>query len=202
MASFDEQSEPASAMSATSSGRMLGRLRDAATLAISVTTGRKLNIANKSNTSSNVITGFGYALMDIFENQFVDMDSIVKRKDEIEEVKSPFISPAKRRKDKSLSKDEWRRKRKEERKREQEERERREREPPKQFSLIKIKTSAGRYPVMNYMSAFTNDEIHEAKRCMLNHMRRPFEAEIQMPSPLKSEHHKTSHTGPFTLNVQ
>jgi hypothetical protein len=41
-------SEPSSAMSVvTSSGRMLGRFRDAATLAISVTTGRKLNIANK-----------------------------------------------------------------------------------------------------------------------------------------------------------
>jgi len=25
-----------------------------------------------------VIPGFGYALMDIFENEFVDMDSIVK----------------------------------------------------------------------------------------------------------------------------
>ena len=46
---------------------MLGRLRDAASLAISVTTGKKLNIS-KNNTSSNVITGFGYALMDIFEN--------------------------------------------------------------------------------------------------------------------------------------
>ena len=63
---------------------MLGRLRDAATLAISVTTGRKINVS-KSSTSSNVITGFGYALIDLFENQFVDMDSIVKRKNEIEE---------------------------------------------------------------------------------------------------------------------
>ena len=110
---------------------MLGRLRDAATLAISVTTGRKLNIANKQTNSSNVIPGFGYAMMDIFENQFVDMDSIVKRTDEIEEVKSPFISPAKRRRDKSLSKEEWKKKRREEKKREQEERERREKEPPK-----------------------------------------------------------------------
>ena len=31
----------------TSAGRMLGRLRDAATLAISVTTGRKINVSNK-----------------------------------------------------------------------------------------------------------------------------------------------------------
>lgn len=61
-------SEPSSGVSVTSSGRMLNRLRDAATMAISVTTGRKLNIASKSSSSSNVITGFGYALMDIFEN--------------------------------------------------------------------------------------------------------------------------------------
>lgn len=110
---------------------MLNRLRDAATMAISVTTGRKLNIASKSSSSSNVITGFGYALMDIFENQFVDMDSIVKKNDEIEEVKSPFISPARKKRDKTISKDEWKKKRREEKKREQEERERREREPPK-----------------------------------------------------------------------
>jgi len=106
--SVDGESEPSSAtLSVRSTGRMLNRLRDAATLAISVTTGRKLNIGNKSNSSANVITGFGYALMDIFENQYVDMDSIVKRKDEIEEVKSPFISPARRKREKGLSKDDW-----------------------------------------------------------------------------------------------
>jgi carbonic anhydrase/acetyltransferase-like protein (isoleucine patch superfamily) len=110
---------------------MLNRLRDAATMAISVTTGRKLNITNKNSTASNVITGFGYALMDIFENQFVDMDSIVKKNDEIEEVKSPFISPAKKRKEKGMSKEEWKKKRREDKKREQEEKERREKEPPK-----------------------------------------------------------------------
>ena len=69
--------------------------------------------------------------MDIFENQFVDMDSIQKKKDEIEEVKSPFMSPARKKRDKNMTKDEWKKKRREEKKREQEERERREREPPK-----------------------------------------------------------------------
>jgi hypothetical protein len=44
----------------------------------------------KNPRASNVIPGFGYALMDIFENEFVDMDSIIKVKDQIEEVKSPF----------------------------------------------------------------------------------------------------------------
>ena len=81
-----------------------------------------------------------------------------------------------------------------------EEKERREKEPPKQFSLIKIKTSVGRYPVMNYLSAFTNDEITEAKKCLLNHMRRPPEPEPIIQSPMKTEH--KGHSGPFTLNVQ
>ena len=71
-------------------------------------------------------------MMDVFENQFVDMDAIVKKKDEIEEVKSPFLNSAtKRRRDKHMSKEEWKKKRKEEKKREQEEKERKEKEPPK-----------------------------------------------------------------------
>ena len=48
----------------------------------------------------------------------MDMDSIVKKKVEIEEVKSPFLSPARRRRDKTISKDEWKKKRREEKKRE------------------------------------------------------------------------------------
>jgi hypothetical protein len=32
----------------------------------------------KKTKNSNVIPGFGYAMMDIFENQFVDMDSIAE----------------------------------------------------------------------------------------------------------------------------
>lgn len=97
---------------------MLGRLRDAATLAISVTTGRKININNKQSNSTNVITGFGYAMMDVFENQFVDMESIVKKVDEINEVNSPFVSPARRRREKGLSKEDWKKKRRDDKKRE------------------------------------------------------------------------------------
>jgi hypothetical protein len=53
--------------------------------------------------------------MDMFENEFVDMDSIVKVKDQIEETKSPFTSPKKRQgspsrpRDSSITKDEYRR---------------------------------------------------------------------------------------------
>ena len=149
-----------------------------------------------------MITGFGYALMDFFENQFVDMDSIVKKNDEIGEVQSPFISPAKRRKDKGMSKDEWKKKRREDKKREQEERERREREPPRQYSMLKIKTSVGRYPVMNYLSTFTSDEIHEAKRCLLNRLRRLPEADVGSPTSTAKVQHQYKHHGGFSLNVQ
>jgi hypothetical protein len=41
-----------------------------------VTIGRKLTL-EKENTNSNIITGFGYSLLDLFENQYVDMDTIV-----------------------------------------------------------------------------------------------------------------------------
>jgi hypothetical protein len=46
---------------------MLGRLRDAASMAIQVTIGKKLNLS-KENTNSNIITGFGYSMIDLFEN--------------------------------------------------------------------------------------------------------------------------------------
>lgn len=129
------------------------------------------------------------------------MDSIVKKNDEIEEVKSPFVSPARKKRDKNMSKDEWKKKRREEKKREQEEKERREREPPKQFSMIKIKTSVGHYPVMNYLSTFTNDEIHEAKKCLLNRLRRPPQADRPDSPQAKVQHHHKHHQG-FSLNVQ
>ena len=96
----------------TSPKKMLNKLRDAASLAIQVTIGRKLSF-QKPTSSANIITGFGYSLLDLFENQFVDMDTIVKKNDQIEEVESPFASP-KKRKFGSLTKDEYKQKRREE----------------------------------------------------------------------------------------
>jgi hypothetical protein len=60
----------------SSSAIMLRKLKDAASLAISVTTGRKPVFGSKERALTNIIPGFGYALMDVFENEFVDMDSI------------------------------------------------------------------------------------------------------------------------------
>jgi len=97
---------------------MLKKLKQVASMAITVTTGKKLEVNRKPN-ASNVIPGFGYAMMDIFENEFVDMASIVKVKDHIVEVSSPFKSPSKisisKPKDSSITKEEYRRNRKDER---------------------------------------------------------------------------------------
>jgi len=40
-----------------------------------------------------------------------------------------------------------------------EEFEKKERTPPAQYQFVKIKTSIGKHPVINYLSTFTNDEI-------------------------------------------
>ena len=74
------------------SQELLGKLKHAASMAISVTTGKKLTI-NKNEKASNIIPGFGYALMDIFENDFVDMESIARAKDQIEEANKRSGNP-------------------------------------------------------------------------------------------------------------
>lgn len=174
---------------ASSSGMMLRKFKEAASLAISVTTGRKPAFGPKEKSLTNIIPGFGYALMDVFENQFVDMSSITRAGDRIlEENTSPFASPSKskhkRERDTSVTKEERKRIRREMRKREQEERERREQQPPVQYSFVKIKTSIGKHPVINYLSTFTNDEITEGKKHLLNRWRRdPSKPVVQNRSP-------------------
>mmetsp|Transcript_25097 Transcript_25097/g.17756 ORF Transcript_25097/g.17756 Transcript_25097/m.17756 type:complete len:199 (+) Transcript_25097:1465-2061(+) len=189
---------------------MLSRLKDAAALAISVTTGKRPKISEqRGKNTSNIIPGFGYAMLDIFENEFVDMESIIRRPDEVEETASPFVSPGKRsaaaRKMRGdLTKEEYRRKRREEKKKELDELERREREPPVEHSLLKIKTAVCRYPIINYISPFSNDEIQEGKRCLLNHFRRPPESTYMARSLSLLSHRKASRdpkSPDFKLNV-
>lgn len=110
----------------SSSKVMLNKLKDAASLAISVTTGRKPAFGAKEKSLTNIIPGFGYALMDVFENEFVEMESIQKilnKQQIIEENASPFASPSKSKtkRDKSLNKDETKKNRKEQRKKDLEE---------------------------------------------------------------------------------
>jgi|TARA_B110000285_G_scaffold195505_1_gene225831 hypothetical protein len=92
----------------------------------------------------------------------------------VEENLSPFASPDKNRKnrDKSMGKDEYKRIRREERKFAQQDYDDREKNAPTQYSFIKIKTSIGKHPVINYLSTFTNDEIMEGKKHLINRWRR------------------------------
>ena len=135
-------------------------------------------VREKTQHHTNVISGFGYALMDLFENDNINMDFVV-RQEPVEDVESPFVksrSKSPKRSPKRMSKeekDEYRKKRREEKKREQEEKERREKAPAFQYHLLKVKTSVGRYPVLNFSSPFTNDEIKSARRCQLNGWRKP-----------------------------
>lgn len=133
----DTLSEPDSATSLHSSSKlMLRKLKEAASLAISVTTGKKPQFGVKEKNLTNIIPGFGYALMDVFENEFVDMESVSRHQNQIvEENQSPFASPAKSRskRKEGMSKEEYKKMRREQRKKEQEEREKKEKEPPKQY---------------------------------------------------------------------
>lgn len=124
-------------------------------------------------------------MMDMFENQFVDMDSICETKLEVvEEVRSPFSSPKKKERsplrDGSITKEEYRRQRKDDRQRITEERERQEREAPKPYQLLQVKTAIGRFPTINYVSPFSQEEIMAGKRCLQNHFKRPPEVEQAM----------------------
>lgn len=186
----DDATESALSAPMSSSALMLSKLKEAASLAISVTTGRKPVYGAKERNLTNIIPGFGYALMDVFENEFVDMDSISKRGSTtiVEENASPFASPHKsaKKRDKSMSKDEYRKYRREQRLKQIEDFEAREQLPPEQFALVKVKTSIGKHPVINYLSPFTNDEIVDAKKHLINHWRRdPNKPTVRALSPSK-----------------
>lgn len=156
-----------------SQARTLGRLKKVAKIALSVTTGKKLEVMQRERPSY-VIPGFAYALLDIFENKFVDMKKVVHK--EPEEFKSPF-SPKKKKLYSQLTreqKSELKRK-KLELKRAQEEEEKlfEENALPKQYKLVKIKSSVANYPVINTVCPFTNLEIRNAKKCLLNQWSQP-----------------------------
>jgi hypothetical protein len=60
----------------------------------------------------------------------------------------------------------------------------------------------GKYPVMNYLSQFTNDEIQEGKRCLLNHIRRAPEPEKFPESPMSLKANRGgAEAGVFHLNI-
>lgn len=152
----------------SSQKKLLAKLKKVAQLALAHSTGKKLNLSGITSrqSGSNVITGFGYALDDLFENEDVNMDTVVKKELEMDGA-SPFRSP--KRKGKKKKK---RRKPKEEV----------PLGPPEQYKMIKLKTSIANTPIINVHSQFSMQEITLAKKCKLNNWNRP-------PPQLDPNHH-------------
>ena len=174
-------------MANTQKQKLAMRLREIASLALSITSGKKLNLSSLNKArQSYVIPGFGYALMDMFENKDVDMDTIAT-KTKNEEVVSPFKSPtrAERRSKTKVSPgialhDSILKKKKRRKKGFSSFKKSAtdganifNKAPPIQYKLIKIKTSVGNYPVLNVNPPFTNNEIKLAKKCILNEWTKP-----------------------------
>ena len=170
----------------TQKQKLARKLREIASLALSITSGRKLTPAllNKQR-QSYVIPGFGYALMDLFENKNVDMDTIVK-KIEHDDPRSPFRSPNRvkkkpRRASPRVPKTMTLKKRSSKKKsrgislkeKARTQMQNIKKAPPIQYKLIKIRTSVGNYPILNVNPPFTNSEIKLANKCRLNGWERP-----------------------------
>ena len=55
---------------------------------------------------------------------------------------------------------------------------------------------------MNYLAPFTNDEVTEGKKCLINHIRRPPEVErVESPMSRHKGHGGHGEAGLFHLNV-
>jgi hypothetical protein len=70
--------------------------------------------------------------------------------------------------------------------------------------MLRIKTAVTRYPTINYVSPFSNDEIYEGKRCQLNHWRRTPEAEAARQALIEthtSPKKRNTSKGKFSLNI-
>lgn len=172
----------------TQKQKLAQKFREIASIALSITSGKKLSAAiYQKQRQSYVIPCFGYALVDLFENKDVDMDTIIK-KPESSEMKSPFASPSRtKRKNKSpspqMNKTMSPLKKKSKKKgkggatmktRAQSEFKSLQRKaPPIQYKLLKVKTSVGNYPILNVNPPFTNSEITLAKKCRLNEWQNP-----------------------------
>jgi hypothetical protein len=68
--------------------------------------------------------------------------------------------------------------------------------------LVKIKTSIGKHPVINYLSTFTNDEIQEGKKHLINKWRRDpsktIISPLRSPSPKRREY---GSAGKFKIDI-
>ena len=156
---------------ASGGSRTLLKLKKFANIALSVTTGRKVKEATKERPS-NVVKGYGYAVMDYFENEAFDMTFALKEdRDMVTEKTSPY-SPEKRKRKRVAGNDDGKKKGKDS-DTVSKKSSRVGKKQIKKFQFVKIKSSVGKIPIMNAVCPFTNDEITLAKKCMLNKWEKP-----------------------------
>ncbi|CAI2360433.1 unnamed protein product [Moneuplotes crassus] len=173
-------------MVSTQKLKLATKLREIASLALSITTGKRLTPAILTKQrQSYVIPGFGYALMDLFENRTVDMNTIIKKIDN-DDAKSPFRSPNRgkkkvRKQSPNMNKTMTLKKKSSKRKgrltglkdKSRTQAGNIKKVAPIQYKLLKIRTSVGNYPILNVNAPFTNSEIKLANKCRLNGWERP-----------------------------
>ena len=178
----------------SSGQRNLLKMRKYANMALSVTSGKKLN--DSKDKPSYVIGGFGYSMLDIFENDNFDMTYVVKEdKDLIEEARSPY-SPKKKGKKRAAFKDNPNEKKGGKDNQSLWDSSSRysikSKRPIKKYQFIKIKTSAANFPILNFVCPFSQDEIKLAKKCILNKQEKP--ADYDQRFSLFLQEIKRAHT--------
>jgi len=153
-----------------SGSRALLRLKKLANIAISVTTGKKFKDAAKERPV-NVIKGFGYALMDSFENEGFDMAYSLKEDYDMYVEKTSIYSVDKKRKRRVMAADDPKK-----RVKDSDTMSRRSskisHKQIRKFQFVKVKSSVVKIPAINAVCPFADEEIMMAKKCILNKLER------------------------------
>lgn len=166
-----ESSSAANAAPVSGGSRALLKLKKFANMALSVTSGKKVGEPTKDKPS-NVVKGFGYALLDYFENDGFDMAYAAKEdRDSIAEKTSPY-SPEKRKKRRAMGGEEGKKSKKDSDTMSKKS-SRVGKKQIRKYQFVKIKSAVSKIPILNAVIPFTNDEITMAKKCMLNKWEKP-----------------------------
>ena len=151
--------------------RALLRLKKLANVVLSATTGKKFKDGTKDRPT-NVVKGFGYSLMDFFENEGFDMSNAIKEDYDMYVEKTSPYSPDKRRKRRVVANEDTKKRVKDSDTMSRKS-SRVSRRQIRKFQLVKIKSSVVKIPAMNAVCPFTDEEITTAKKCLINKLERP-----------------------------
>lgn len=152
-----------------SGSRALLRYKRLSNMAISVTTGKKFKDCKERPT--NVVKGFGYALMDSFENEGFDMTYSIREDYDMYIEKNSIYSVEKKRKRRAIATDDQKK-----RVKDSDTMSRRSsrisHRQLRKFQFVKVKSSVVKIPAINAVCPFTNEEITMAKKCIINKLER------------------------------